>query len=145
MGDAGSLRILLVEDNEVDARLTLRAFDEAGIGGCLEHVVDGEQALQRIRRDGAYADESAIDLILLDLNLPRVSGMEMLRELKGDDSHRVIPVIVLTSSMADEDVAEAYRAHAAAYVTKPVGSEGFVAVAESVRDFWVKTVTRAPR
>ena len=138
-----TIEILLVEDNPGDARLTLEAFKE---GRVLNHLVvmkDGVDALDYLRRRGPYASAKTPDLILLDLNLPRKSGREVLTEIKADAHLKTIPVVVLTTSADDQDVARAYSQHANCYITKPVDLEQFLRVVQSIEDFWL-TLVRLP-
>jgi CheY-like chemotaxis protein len=141
---AGKLiEILLVEDNPGDARLALEALKEARVRNHLSIVEDGEAALEFLRREGRYTDAHRPDLILLDLNLPRKSGREVLEEIKADpDLHR-IPVVVLTTSQAEEDIARAYDLNANCYITKPVDLDQFFNVIKTIEDFWL-TVVRLP-
>ena len=138
------IEILLVEDNPGDVRLTQEAVREAKIRNRLNVVNDGEQAIAYVRRQGAFADRPRPDLILLDLNLPRKDGREVLQELKSDpDLHR-IPVVVLTSSAAEQDILRTYDLYANAYVTKPVDLEQFMNVVASIQDFWLNIVKLPP-
>ena len=138
------IEILLVEDNPGDVRLTQEAVREAKIRNRLNVVNDGEQAIAYVRRQGAFADRPRPDLILLDLNLPRKDGREVLQELKSDpDLHR-IPVVVLTSSAAEQDILHTYDLYANAYVTKPVDLEQFMHVVSSIQDFWLNIVKLPP-
>ncbi len=138
------IEILLVEDNPGDVRLTQEAVREARIRNTLNVVNDGEQAIAYVRRRGEYADRPRPDLILLDLNLPRKDGREVLQDLKSDpDLHR-IPVVVLTSSAAEQDILRTYDLYANAYVTKPVDLEQFMRVVSSIQDFWLNIVKLPP-
>lgn len=138
------IEILLVEDNPGDVRLTQEAVREARIRNTLNVVNDGEQAIAYVRRQGEYADRPRPDLILLDLNLPRKDGREVLQDLKSDpDLHR-IPVVVLTSSAAEQDILRTYDLYANAYVTKPVDLEQFMRVVSSIQDFWLNIVKLPP-
>jgi CheY-like chemotaxis protein len=138
-----TIEILLVEDNPGDARLTLEAFKEGRVLNNLVVMKDGVEALAYLRRRGPYATAKTPDLILLDLNLPRKSGREVLAEIKADEQLRVIPVVVLTTSADDQDVARAYNQHANCYITKPVDLEQFLRVVHSIEDFWL-TLVRLP-
>ena len=131
--------ILLVEDNLGDARLVSEALRETGVGSQLRHVDDGVEALAFLRRQGAHNGAARPDLILLDLNLPRKSGREVLAEIKADDTLRRIPVVVLTSSQSDEDVLSVYALNANCYVPKPVELDQFLAAIRSIEQFWFKT------
>ena len=138
------IEILLVEDNPGDVRLTQEAIREAKIRNKLNVVNDGEQAVAYVRRQGDYSDQPRPDLILLDLNLPKKDGREVLQELKTDpDLHR-IPVVVLTSSAAEQDILRTYDLYANAYVTKPVDLEQFMHVVSSIQDFWLNIVKLPP-
>ena len=138
------IEILLVEDNPGDVRLTQEAVREAKIRNTLNVVTDGEQAIAYVRQQGVYSDRLRPDLILLDLNLPRKDGREVLQDLKSDpDLHR-IPVVVLTSSAAEQDILRTYDLYANAYVTKPVDLEQFMHVVSSIQDFWLNIVKLPP-
>ena len=134
------IEILLVEDNVGDARLTLEAFQEGKVTNNLSVVRDGVEALAYLRREGAYANAVQPDLVLLDLNLPRKDGREVLAEIKADDRLKRIPVVVLTTSAAEEDVAKAYGNHANCYITKPVDLDQFLRVVQSIESFWLSLV-----
>jgi len=136
--------VLLVEDDPGDILMTREAFQHHKIQNKLHVVTDGEQALQFLRRAGEYADAPRPDLILLDLNLPRRSGHEVLAELKEDPQLRVIPVVILTTSQAEEDILRSYSLHANAYVSKPVDFERFMDVIRQIDNFFV-TVVKLPR
>jgi two-component system, chemotaxis family, response regulator Rcp1 len=138
-----TIEILLVEDNPGDARLTLEAFKEGKVLNNLTVMKDGVEALAYLRRQGLYASAKVPDLILLDLNLPRKSGREVLMEIKGDERLKTIPVVVLTTSADEQDVARAYSQHANCYITKPVDLEQFLRVVHSIEDFWL-TLVRLP-
>jgi len=134
------IEILLVEDNPGDARLTLEALREAKVHNHLSHVTDGVEALAYLRRDGRYANAARPDLILLDLNLPRKDGREVLSAIKSDDTLKRIPVVVLTTSQAEEDILRAYSLNANCYITKPVDLEQFLKVVRTIEDFWLSIV-----
>jgi CheY-like chemotaxis protein len=134
------IEILLVEDNPGDARLVEEALKESKIRNTLHHVIDGEQALEFVHQQGEYRDAPVPGLILLDLNLPKVDGREVLKELKEDERLRRIPVVVLTTSSSDEDVVKMYDLYANCYITKPVDFEQFVNVVNSIKDFWFSIV-----
>jgi CheY-like chemotaxis protein len=136
-GHVEAVDILLVEDNPGDVRLTREAFSEIDLDEELHVVNDGEAALQFVHRRGEYADAPGPDLVLLDLNLPKVDGMEVLEEIKGDPDLRHIPVVVLTGSEAREDIAESYDRHTNAYLTKPIDPEEFVDLVGSFENFWL--------
>ena len=137
--------VLLVEDNPGDVRLTKEALREAKFRNRLNVVTDGEEAMAYLRREGKYAEASRPDLILLDLNLPRKDGREVLSEIKADPELRRIPVVVVTSSKAEEDVVRTYDLHANCFVTKPVGLEEFMHVVRSVEEFWLGIVRLPPK
>jgi CheY-like chemotaxis protein len=132
--------ILLVEDNLGDARLVREALHEIGAEAVLQHLVDGVEALSYLRREGPHAGASRPDLILLDLNLPRLSGREVLAQIKGDAALRRIPVVVLTSSQSDDDVLSVYNLSANCYVPKPADLDHFLSVIRSIEQFWLRTV-----
>ncbi len=137
----GSLvEILLVEDNPGDVRLTQEAMKEGKMRNNLSVARDGVEAMAFLRREGQYADAPRPDVVLLDLNLPKKDGREVLAEIKADPELRRIPVVVLTSSKADEDIINSYDAHANCYVTKPGDLEQFMEVVRSVEGFWVQIV-----
>jgi two-component system, chemotaxis family, response regulator Rcp1 len=135
-----AIEILLVEDNPGDARLTLEAFKEGKVFNNLTVVGDGVEALEYLHRRGQYANSVPPDLILLDLNLPKKDGREVLEEIKSDERLRNIPVIVLTTSAAEEDIARAYSRHANCYITKPVDLDQFLHVVQSIESFWLSLV-----
>ena len=140
--DAGGvpIEILLVEDNPGDARLTREALRDAKVRNRLHVAADGVDALAFLRREGKHAAVPKPDLILLDLNLPKKDGREVLDEIKRDDRLRHIPVVILTTSQAERDIAESYRLRANAYVTKPVDLEQFLKVVRSIEHFWLEIV-----
>ncbi len=134
------IEILLVEDNPGDVRLTKEALRDSKVTTRMHVVFDGVQALAFLHREGEYAAVPRPDLILLDLNLPRKSGREVLAEIKGDDDLRRIPVVILTTSQAEQDIIETYNLHANAYVNKPVDLNQFIKVVKSIEDFWFEIV-----
>ncbi|GAA2802200.1 response regulator [Crossiella cryophila] len=138
------IEVLLVEDDPGDVLMTTEAFEENKVGNRLHVVSDGVAAMSFLRREGQYADAPRPDLVLLDLNLPKMDGREVLSEIKNDPALRRIPVVILTTSEAEEDVLRSYQLHANAYVTKPVDFEQFVKVVRQVDDFFL-TVVRLPR
>jgi CheY-like chemotaxis protein len=143
MADRDNLKpvdVLLVEDDEGDVLMTREAFEFYKIRNVLHVVTDGEQALQFVRRTGPFADAPRPGLILLDVNLPRLSGLEVLAELKRDPALLLIPVVMLTTSQAEEDILRSYRLHANAYVSKPVDFENFVAAIRQIDDFFLTLV-----
>jgi CheY-like chemotaxis protein len=138
------LDVLLVEDDQGDILMTRDAFEHYKIRNRLHVVSDGEQALQFLRRTGKFRDAPRPGLILLDLNLPRRSGLEVLADLKSDPDLLVIPVVMLTTSQAEEDVLRSYSLHANAYITKPVDFERFIDVVRQIDDFFL-TLVKLPR
>jgi len=137
------IEILLVDDDPGDTLITTEALQHSKVTNNLHSVANGEEALAYLRREGPYADAARPDLVLLDLNLPRRDGREVLAEVKADDDLRRIPVVVLTTSQAEEDIVRSYDLHANAYVTKPVDFERFVQVVRSIDDFYF-TIVRLP-
>jgi CheY-like chemotaxis protein len=133
------VEILLVEDNPGDVRLTEEAFRDSAVPSHLSVVGDGVEAIAFLRREGRYAGARRPDLILLDLNLPRKNGREVLAEIKLDEGLRRIPVVVFTTSGAEQDILGVYERHANCYVTKPVDLDEFGAVVKSIQDFWFTT------
>jgi CheY-like chemotaxis protein len=134
------IEVLLVEDDPGDVLLIREAFDFNKVHNNLNVVSDGEQALDYLRGTGDYADRIRPDLVLLDLNLPRKDGREVLAEVKSDPQLRTIPIVVLTTSEAEEDVLKSYQLHANAYVTKPVDFQRFVSIVRQIDDFFVSVV-----
>jgi CheY-like chemotaxis protein len=134
------IEVLLVEDDPGDVLLIQEAFADNKLLNNLNIVNDGEQALAYLRREGEYAEAARPDLVLLDLNLPRKDGREVLQEVKTDESLRTIPVVVLTTSEAEEDVLRSYQLHANAYVPKPVDFDRFVSIVRQIDDFFVSVV-----
>lgn len=137
------VEILMVEDNPADVRLTREAFKDAKVLNNMSVVGDGEEALLFLRRQGSYANVPRPDLILLDLNLPKKDGREVLAEIKSDPLLKRIPVVVLTTSEDEKDILKAYDLHVNAYITKPVNLDQFMKVVEAVEDFWL-TVVKLP-
>jgi len=135
--------ILLVEDNPGDVRLTLEASKENKMLNNISVVNDGVEALDFLRRKGIYANAPRPDLILLDLNLPKKDGREVLSEIKTDNKLKYIPVIILTTSQAEEDIFKAYGLNANCYITKPVDLEQFIKVVKSIEEYWF-TIVRLP-
>jgi two-component system, chemotaxis family, response regulator Rcp1 len=136
----GCIQVLLVEDNPGDVRLTKEALKEGKLLNQLTVVGDGVEALSFLRKEGIYADALQPELILLDLNLPKKDGREVLAEIKADPNLRRIPVVVLTTSSSEEDILKIYDLHANCYITKPVDLEQFMGVVKSIEDFWVSVV-----
>ena len=135
------IEILLVEDSPADILLTREAFEESRIINTIHVAEDGIQAMDFLHQRGAYASSPRPDLILLDLTLPRKTGREVLVEIKGDPELRSIPIVVLTTSSADEDILKAYDLNANCYVVKPVGFDNFMQAVQSIRHFWFSVVT----
>lgn len=134
------VEILLVEDNPGDVRLTEEAFKEGKLSNNLSVAGDGVEALAFLRQEGEYASSPRPDLILLDLNLPLKSGHEVLREIKSDPAIRRIPVIILTTSSAEQDILSTYDLHANCYITKPVDLNQFMKIIQSIESFWLSIV-----
>jgi two-component system, chemotaxis family, response regulator Rcp1 len=139
--DTKPFEVLLVEDSPGDVRLTREAFRDAKIHLNLRVAPDGIEAMAFLKREGAYANAPRPDLILLDLNLPKKDGREVLYEIKNSLHLQSIPVVVLTTSAAEADILRSYRLHANCYITKPVGLEGFLEVVNSIDNFWLSVVT----
>ena len=139
--NARPIQILLVEDSPSDAKLTVTALKLAKVANTVHHVEDGVLALEFLRRQGAYVSSPQPDVILLDLNLPRKSGREVLEEIKEDPVLKTIPVVVLTTSKAEQDVLRSYQLHANCFITKPVNFERFLEVVQSIEHFWLTVVT----
>ena len=141
---ARPIEILLIEDSPSDAALTIEALQAGKIVNNLNCVVDGVEAMAYLRKQGRFTESSRPDLIMLDLNLPKKDGREVLRELKSDPSLKLIPIIVLTTSSADKDVLESYALSANCFITKPVDFQQFIDVVRSVERFWLSIVTLPP-
>jgi len=139
------IEILLVEDNVRDARLAVETLKESKINNNLYHVKDGVEALDFLRQWGEYAGVPVPDLILLDLNLPRKDGREVLEEIKEDDELKLVPVVVLTTSEAERDLVRSYDLHANAYVVKPLDLDRFIEVVQAIEDFWFAIVKLPPK
>jgi len=138
------IEILLVEDNPGDVRLTEEALKESKVHNNLYHVKDGVEAMQFLRRQAEYAHVPSPDLVLLDLNMPRKDGREVLAEIKEDPELRLIPVVVLTTSEAERDLVQSYDLHANAYIVKPVDLERFIEIVQAIENFWF-TIVKLPR
>jgi CheY-like chemotaxis protein len=138
------VEILLVEDNPGDVRLTVEAFREGKVRNRMSVAQDGVEALAFLRREGKYAHSPRPDLILLDLKMPKKDGREVLAEIKADPSLRRIPVVILTTSRAEEDILKTYDLHANCYITKPVDLDQFFSVIRSIEDFWLTIVKLPP-
>ena len=141
---AAPVEILLVEDSPSDIDLTREALEDTKVSNNLNVTTDGVEALAFLRRAGKYADAPHPDLILLDLNLPKKDGREVLAEIKSDEVLRRIPVVVLTTSEAEEDILESYNLHANCYVRKPVDLDAFIQVVRSIDNFWLAIVKLPP-
>lgn len=139
-----SVEILLVEDDPADVELTRETMADSKVVTHLHVVEDGLEALDFLRKEGKYADASRPDMILLDLNLPRMDGRTLLAEMRADDNLKSIPVVVLTTSQAEEDIVKSYRLGANCYITKPVGLAEFTRVVNSIEEFWF-TIVRLPK
>lgn len=139
------ITVLLVEDNPADVKLTQIGFNQAKFACNLHVASDGVEALEFLRKEGGFADAPTPDLILLDLNMPRMDGREMLAEVKADEILRRIPVTVLTSSDAERDIIQSYDLHANAFVTKPVGMDGLMRMIETLDEFWFTLVRLSQR
>jgi chemotaxis family two-component system response regulator Rcp1 len=142
-GIGQDVKILLVEDNPADVRLTEEALKENKLRNNLSVVEDGLEAMDFLHRTNGHAEASRPDLILLDLNLPKKDGREVLAEIKKDPDLRSIPVVVLTTSKAEEDIIKTYNLHANCYINKPVDLEQFISVVKSIEDFWL-TIVKLP-
>jgi CheY-like chemotaxis protein len=142
--NANLVSVLLVEDDPGDVLLVREAFEDHKVGNLLSVVSDGVEAMSYVRGEGDYASATRPDLILLDLNLPRKSGIEVLEEIKGDPRLTTIPVVVLTTSEAEGDIVGAYKLHANAYITKPVDFEQFTQIVHQIDDFFVGLVKLPP-
>ncbi len=138
------IEILLVEDNPGDVELTTLAFEESQLQVHLNVVEDGVAAMEFLNRKSAYTKAPYPDMVLLDLNLPKKSGHEVLAEIKANENFRRIPVVILTTSLAEEDILRAYNLYANCYIKKPVGFSQFIEVVHSIEDFWFKTVRLPP-
>ena len=137
------IEILLVEDNPDDAALTTETLQEGRIRNTIHLVEDGVEAMAFLHREGPYADSPRPDLILLDLQLPRKNGREVLAEIKGDHNLRRIPVVVMTTSSAEKDIFESYNLHANCYITKPIDLDEFIGAVRKIEDFWL-TIVKLP-
>jgi chemotaxis family two-component system response regulator Rcp1 len=139
------IEILMVEDNPGDVRLTVEALKEGKVRNNFHTVEDGVEAMSFLRRQGRYAEAPRPDLILLDLNLPKMNGREVLAEIKEDPELRRIPVVILTVSKAEQDILKSYNLHANCYITKPVDLDQFLEVVKSIENFWLTVVMLPPR
>ncbi|MDX1611893.1 MAG: response regulator [Candidatus Thermoplasmatota archaeon] len=145
MTEGKRIEILLVEDNPGDVRLTQEALKEGKVPSRLSVVGDGEAALSYLRNEDPYQGATRPDIILLDLNLPRKDGREVLEEIKVDDELRRIPVVILTTSEAEQDILRTYDLHANCYITKPVDLDQFIEVVKYIEKFWLTTVRLPPK
>jgi chemotaxis family two-component system response regulator Rcp1 len=135
------IEILLIEDSPSDTALTIEALEEGKIANNLSHVEDGVEAMNFLKHQGKYKNARRPDLIMLDLNLPRKDGREVLAEIKNDEDLRIIPIIVLTTSRSDKDILQSYKLNANCYITKPVDFRQFMEVVRSIEKFWLTVVT----
>jgi two-component system, chemotaxis family, response regulator Rcp1 len=142
-GESMPLQILLVEDSPGDVRLTQEAFKDTQVHIDLHVAMDGAEAMAFLRREGTLSNVPRPDLILLDLNLPKKDGREVLAEIKGNSNFQTIPVIILTTSESEADILKSYMLHANCYITKPVSLDGFLKVVKSIDNFWL-TVVKLP-
>jgi chemotaxis family two-component system response regulator Rcp1 len=142
--EAEAIEVLLVEDSPGDVRLTREAFKDAKVHISLHLASDGTEAMAFLKQEGKYANVPRPDLILLDLNLPKKDGREVLTEIKESPSLKSIPVVILTTSASEADILRSYQLHANCYITKPVGLDGFLKVVQSIDNFWL-SVVKLPR
>ena len=143
-GEGAPIEILLAEDNPGDVKLTQKALEKGKIQNTLHVVNNGVEAMAFLRKEGEYADAPRPDLILLDLNMPRMGGREVLEALDEEPSLGRIPVVILTSSEAEQDIVDSYDRHANAYLTKPINFEGFVDIVRRIEEFWLTVVKQPP-
>ena len=139
-----NVEILLVEDNPGDIRLTVEAFKDSKLRNNLSVVNDGIDAMAFLRREGPYTNAPRPDLVLLDLNLPKKDGREVLEEIKQDDDLKRIPIVVLTTSSSERDILESYNLHANCYISKPVDLNQFLTIVKSIQNFWFTIVKLPP-
>lgn len=137
------VEVLLVEDSPGDVRLTEEALKEGKVRNNLNVVMDGVEAMAYLRREGRYSSATRPDIVLLDLNMPKKDGREVLAEMKSDERLRRIPVVILTTSEAEQDILKTYDLHANCYITKPVDLDQFISLVKSVEDFWL-TIVKLP-
>ena len=140
-----TIDILLIEDSETDAELTLEALKQGKLQNSVSHVKDGEEAMRYLRNEGEFADALRPDLILLDLNMPKLDGREVLRQIRQDENLQIIPVVVLTTSSHDKDILETYGLFANSYIVKPVDLSSFFDVVKEISNFWVRVVALPPK
>jgi CheY-like chemotaxis protein len=134
------IKILLIEDNAGDIVLTTQALKKANICNGISVVMDGEEALKYLRKEGLFKNADTPDLILLDINLPKIDGMEVLSEIKNDENLLRIPVVMLTTSDSEKDIMNSYYNHANCYIAKPVDFNKFIDVVQTIKDFWISIV-----
>jgi CheY-like chemotaxis protein len=139
-----AIEILLVEDNPGDVRLTREALKDSKLHNNLSVVEDGAEALAFLRREGKYVNAPRPDILLLDLNLPRIDGRQVLEEIKQDDELKRIPVVVLTTSASEQDILMSYNLHANCYITKPVDLNQFITIVKNIENFWFSIVKLPP-
>lgn len=139
------IEVLLVEDSVTDAELALEALRQGKLKNTVNHVRDGEEAMRYLHKEGEFADVTRPDLILLDLNMPRLDGREVLRRIRDDESLKVIPIVVLTTSNQDQDILESYGLAANSYIVKPVDLNRFFEVVQEIQNFWVQVVALPPK
>lgn len=137
--------ILLVEDSETDAELTFEALKQGRLENTMNHVKDGEEAMRYLLKEGEYTDAKRPDLVLLDLNMPKLDGRQVLKRMREHESLRVIPVVVLTTSSHDQDILESYGLAANSYIVKPVNLDRFFKVVQEIENFWVQVVALPPK
>jgi two-component system response regulator len=137
--------ILIIEDNEGDARLIKEVLSDGKIANLLHNVKDGVQAMAFLRKEGSYVNVVMPDLIILDLNLPKKDGREVLSEIKDDPELKKIPVVIMTTSQAEEDILKSYNLHANCYITKPIDLNQFIKVVKSIEEFWFSIVKLPPK
>jgi CheY-like chemotaxis protein len=143
--DEKVIDILLVEDSETDAELTLQALKQGKLRNTVHHVQDGVEAMKFLRKEGEYANEARPDLVLLDLNMPKLDGREVLKQIRQHPTLKVIPVVVLTTSNQDQDILQTYGLAANSYIVKPVDLNSFFEVVRQISNFWVKVVALPPK
>lgn len=134
------IHILLVEDNEGDVILTKEALKQVRVDNSISVAKNGEEALQYLRKQGAFAHALTPDLVLLDINLPKINGKEVLAAIKSDETLRIIPVVMLTTSSSEQDIIESYQHYANCYITKPVDLKKFIDAIQALKSFWITTV-----
>ena len=134
------IKILLVEDNEGDIVLTMQALKKANVTNGINVAKDGDEALRYLKKKGHFSNAETPDLILLDINLPKIDGMEVLAEIKNDEHLKTIPVVMLTTSDSENDIIQSYNNHANCYITKPVDFKKFIEVVQTIKDFWISIV-----